>query len=161
MVVLVRWHRRAVGAAVRRVVDDEVPGAIEEETGLAAVRRVPPGLLDAIEFLALFDRPPGVSPIQLGCNQRGQGQVCATSCGASSATSCATSFTCLSFTWRRRADLAPPKPKRAKYFIITFLERAIDLISSELELELIHSHMAQKPVLRGEVGCACVSSGCE
>jgi len=26
----------------------------------------------------------------------------------------------------------------------------------ELELELIQSHMAQKPVLRGEVGCACV-----
>ena len=24
------------------------------------------------------------------------------------------------------------------------------------ELELIQSHMAQKPVLRGEVGCACV-----
>ena len=27
----------------------------------------------------------------------------------------------------------------------------------ELELELIPSHMAQKPVLRGEVGCACVA----
>ena len=27
----------------------------------------------------------------------------------------------------------------------------------ELELELIQSHMAQKPVLRGEVGCACVA----
>ena len=26
--------------------------------------------------------------------------------------------------------------------------------SIELELELIQSHMAQKPVLRGEVGCA-------
>ena len=26
----------------------------------------------------------------------------------------------------------------------------------ELELELIQPHMAQKPVLRGEVGCACV-----
>ena len=25
------------------------------------------------------------------------------------------------------------------------------------ELELIQSHMAQKPVLRGEVGCACVA----
>ena len=25
----------------------------------------------------------------------------------------------------------------------------------ELELELIQSHMAQKPVLKGEVGCAC------
>ena len=34
-------HRRAVGAAVRRAVGDEVPGAIEEETGPAAVRRVP------------------------------------------------------------------------------------------------------------------------
>ena len=29
--------------------------------------------------------------------------------------------------------------------------------SFELELELIQSHMAQKPVLRGEVGCACVA----
>ena len=28
---------------------------------------------------------------------------------------------------------------------------------AELELELIQSHMAQKPVLRGEVGCACVA----
>ena len=28
--------------------------------------------------------------------------------------------------------------------------------AAELELELIQSHMAQKPVLRGEVGCACV-----
>ena len=27
----------------------------------------------------------------------------------------------------------------------------------ELELELIQSHMAQKPLLRGEVGCACVA----
>ena len=27
----------------------------------------------------------------------------------------------------------------------------------ELELELIQSHRAQKPVLRGEVGCACVA----
>ena len=48
LVVLVRRHRRAVGAAVRRAVDDEVPGAIKEETGPAAVRRVPPGLLDAL-----------------------------------------------------------------------------------------------------------------
>ena len=29
----------------------------------------------------------------------------------------------------------------------------------ELELELIQPHMAQKPVLRGEVGCACVARG--
>jgi len=27
----------------------------------------------------------------------------------------------------------------------------------QLELELIQSHMAQKPVLRDEVGCACVA----
>ena len=26
-----------------------------------------------------------------------------------------------------------------------------------VELELAHPHMAQKPVLRGEVGCACVA----
>ena len=26
-----------------------------------------------------------------------------------------------------------------------------------VKLELIQSHMAQKPVLRGEVGCACVA----
>ena len=32
LIVLVRRHRRAVRAAVRRAVDDEVPGAIEEET---------------------------------------------------------------------------------------------------------------------------------
>ena len=28
---------------------------------------------------------------------------------------------------------------------------------AKLELELIQSHLAQKPVLRGEVGCACVA----
>ena len=31
------------------------------------------------------------------------------------------------------------------------------LTLTELELELIQPHMAQKPVLRGEVGCACVA----
>ena len=31
------------------------------------------------------------------------------------------------------------------------------LISRAIELELIQSHMAQKPVLRGEAGCACVA----
>ena len=30
-------------------------------------------------------------------------------------------------------------------------------VGLELELELIQSHMAQKPVLRDEVGCACVA----
>ena len=47
-IVLVHRHRRAVGAAVRRAVDDEVPGTAEEETGPAAVNRVPSGLLDAL-----------------------------------------------------------------------------------------------------------------
>ena len=37
LVVLVRRHRRAVGAAVRWAVDDEVPGAVEEEAGPAAL----------------------------------------------------------------------------------------------------------------------------
>ena len=41
LIVLVRRHRCAVGAAVRRAVDDEFPGAVEEEAGPAAVRRVP------------------------------------------------------------------------------------------------------------------------
>jgi len=53
LIVLVRRHRRAVGAAVRRALDDEVPGAVEEETGPAAVRRVPQGLLDALPLHAL------------------------------------------------------------------------------------------------------------
>ena len=53
LVILVRRHRCAVGAAVRQAVDDEVPGAIKEETGPAAVRRVPPGLLDALPVRAL------------------------------------------------------------------------------------------------------------
>ena len=30
VIVLVRRHRRAVGTAVRRAVDDEVPGAVKE-----------------------------------------------------------------------------------------------------------------------------------
>ena len=29
LVVLVRWHRRVVGAAVGRAIDDEIPGAVE------------------------------------------------------------------------------------------------------------------------------------
>ena len=53
LIALVRRHRRAVGAAVRRVVDDEVPGAVEEEEGPAAVRRVPPGLLGVLPVHAL------------------------------------------------------------------------------------------------------------
>jgi len=38
LIVLVRRHRRTVGAVVHRAVDDEVPGAVEEEAGPAAVR---------------------------------------------------------------------------------------------------------------------------
>ena len=64
LIVLVRRHRRAVGAAVRRAVDDEVPGAVEEETGLATVRRVPSGILDTRDFSSqlLARRSPGSSP---------------------------------------------------------------------------------------------------
>ena len=53
LIVLVIRHRRAVGAAVRRAVDDEIPSAVAEEAGPAAVRRVPPGLLDALPVQAL------------------------------------------------------------------------------------------------------------
>jgi len=53
LIALVRRPRRAVGAAVRRVLDDEVPGAVEKETGPAAMRRVPPGLLGALPVHAL------------------------------------------------------------------------------------------------------------
>ena len=52
-VLIVRRHRRAVDATVRRAVDDEVPGAVEEEEGPAAVRGVPPCLLDALPVHAL------------------------------------------------------------------------------------------------------------
>ena len=39
------------------------------------------------------------------------------------------------------------------------MHRAVICLSGHpvIELELIQSHMAQKPVLRGEVGCACVA----
>ena len=52
LVVLVGRHC-AVGAALRRAVDDEVPSAVEKKTGPAAVRRMPPGLLDAPPVHAL------------------------------------------------------------------------------------------------------------
>jgi len=35
----------------------------------------------------------------------------------------------------------------------------VGVSSTGLELELIQPHMAQKPVLRGELGCACVAPG--
>ena len=53
LVVLVRRNCCAVGTAVRWAVDDEVPSAVEEKTGPAAVRRMPPGLLDALPVHAL------------------------------------------------------------------------------------------------------------
>jgi hypothetical protein len=53
LVVLVHRHRFAVRAAVRRAVDDKVPGAVEEETGPATVRRVLPALLSALPLYAL------------------------------------------------------------------------------------------------------------
>ena len=48
LVVLVRRHRPAAGAAVH-----QAPGVLEEKAGPAAVRRVPPGLLDALPVNAL------------------------------------------------------------------------------------------------------------
>ena len=54
LVVLVRRHRRAVGAAVRRAVDDLVPGAVEEEgpsRGLCAARAEVGALLRAPHIL--------------------------------------------------------------------------------------------------------------
>ena len=53
VLVLVLRHRRAVGAVVRRAVGGEVPGAVEEEAGSAAVRRVLRGLLNALPVHAL------------------------------------------------------------------------------------------------------------
>jgi len=41
LIALVRRHRGANGAAMRRAVDDEAPGTAEQEAGPAAVRRVP------------------------------------------------------------------------------------------------------------------------
>ena len=71
LIVLVRRHRRVVGAAVRRAVDDEVPGAVEEEP--AAVRRVPPGLLDtlpvhALGALGIVVVVRDVGPCQVACD---------------------------------------------------------------------------------------------
>jgi len=48
LIALVRRNCCAVGAAVRRAVDDEDPGAVEEKTGPATVRAVPQGLLDVL-----------------------------------------------------------------------------------------------------------------
>ena len=46
LVVLVRRHRRAVGVAVRRAVDNEVPGVWSRRT-----RAQPPGLLGELPVL--------------------------------------------------------------------------------------------------------------
>ena len=40
LIVLVRRHRRAVGAAVRRAVDDEVPGAVDSFSYVAKNQEV-------------------------------------------------------------------------------------------------------------------------
>ena len=53
LVVLVRRHCCAVGAAMRRAVDDEVPSAVGEKTGPATVRRMPPGPLGTLPVHAL------------------------------------------------------------------------------------------------------------
>ena len=61
-----------------------------------------------------------------------------------------------------RQGKALPAPKY--HHLMTYYENrfAQDMgllfcLELELELELVQSHMAQKPVLRGEVGCACVA----
>ena len=41
--------------------------------------------------------------------------------------------------------------------LLAFFGAYGDKPTPELEFELIQPHMAQKPVLRGEVGCACVA----
>ena len=64
LIVLVRRHRRAVGAAVRRAVDDEVPGAVEEEAGPAVYFSIARGGFDlgfkAAGFVAGRTRAFGV-----------------------------------------------------------------------------------------------------
>ena len=50
----------------------------------------------------------------------------------------------------REAQRRPRRWKRQSPFVK-------EAARAELELKLIQSHMAQKPVLRGEVGCACVA----
>ena len=50
--------------------------------------------------------------------------------------------------------------KFSKYGAVLTNQRPFLILSThyiELELELVQSHMAQKPVLRGEVCCACVA----
>ena len=42
LIILVRRHRRAAGAAMRRAVGDEVPGAVEEEVGPAKLELIQP-----------------------------------------------------------------------------------------------------------------------
>ena len=42
--------------------------------------------------------------------------------------------------------------------VIVAVAAAAAAAAAELELELTQSHMAQKPVLQDEVGCACDST---
>ena len=53
---------------------------------------------------------------------------------------CASWLKCPSYT-------APVEPARSRQSVL----------KGPFELELMQSHVAQKPVLRGEVGCACVA----
>ena len=50
-----------------------------------------------------------------------------------------------------RSTPGPMGPERGHHVA------ARDTRWAELELELTQTHMAQQPVLRGEVGCACVA----
>ena len=49
-----------------------------------------------------------------------------------------------------------PHAKQHKTLVL-YRQNCVFVILLVVELELIQSHMAQKPVLRGEVGCACVA----
>jgi len=49
------------------------------------------------------------------------------------------------------------RPGRFSFQCRTIVSGFLTSAYFELELELMQPHMAQKPVLRGEVGCACVA----
>ena len=51
------------------------------------------------------------------------------------------------------------RPGRFSFQCRTIVSGFLTSAYFELELELMQPHMAQKPVLRGEVGCACVAGG--
>ena len=57
--------------------------------------------------------------------------------------------------WARKGHLQAVEPRRQKRYAAARGDP--DVSPTPEKLELIQPHMAQKPVLRGEVGCACVA----